>query len=206
MVQRNTKHLAILQEIRARVLLASDDELPIFHETELAKEFGISRTPIRKILDSLAHDLLVETRTGVGTIPSLLAPSNRQRDFEVYSQIALAASRMSGNEISNEVKMRILGLARMAEVEDGRTEALFVSLAEESIDATRQVVSDPIMSRALAAARWRVIRWRVKDCRVDPDTFWTITLSNFRQTSNAILTGEPETYLRAIAGVVSDMT
>ena len=39
----------------------------VLNETELAVEFGVSRTPIRRVLQKLNHDGLVETRNGVGT-------------------------------------------------------------------------------------------------------------------------------------------
>ena len=40
----------------------------VLNETELGEEFGISRTPIRQVLQKLNHDGLVETRNGVGTL------------------------------------------------------------------------------------------------------------------------------------------
>ncbi len=40
----------------------------VLREADLAGEFGISRTPIRSVLQRLAHDCLIESRDGVGTI------------------------------------------------------------------------------------------------------------------------------------------
>lgn len=40
----------------------------VLNETELGGEFGISRTPIRQVLQKLSHDGLVEIRNGVGTL------------------------------------------------------------------------------------------------------------------------------------------
>jgi DNA-binding GntR family transcriptional regulator len=40
----------------------------VLNEGELGEEFGISRTPIRQVLQKLSHDGLVETKNGVGTL------------------------------------------------------------------------------------------------------------------------------------------
>lgn len=210
MLNRSLQHRRIQEDLRARIFLSDPGARLVFRETELAAEFGLSRTPIRQVLQSLAHEQLVRTQTGVGTIATELLPEHRARDFAVYSNLALAAVEIPGNEITSEIKMRILGLAQMAETEvrqnGNRTLELFVSLAQTSGDATCQIIQEPILSDALAASRWRVIRWRIQDYHADIDAFWDSTLANFARTSSAVMSGDPAHYLRTIAGVVDDMS
>ena len=62
----------------------------VLREGDLAKEFSISRTPIRQVLSTLEHDRLVEVRHGVGNIVTHVHP---QQMVEVYTvRMVLAQS------------------------------------------------------------------------------------------------------------------
>jgi len=54
--------------LRERICLLRYPPGRTLHETELAREFGLSRTPIRQVLQKLEFQGFVETRNGVGTI------------------------------------------------------------------------------------------------------------------------------------------
>lgn len=54
--------------IRNRICLLDYPPGTVLREAELAAEFGLSRTPVREVLQRLAFAGLVEVRDGVGTI------------------------------------------------------------------------------------------------------------------------------------------
>lgn len=58
----------IFETLRNRICLLGYPPGTVLREAELAAEFGVSRTPIRAVLQRLAHGGLVEPRDGVGTI------------------------------------------------------------------------------------------------------------------------------------------
>jgi len=58
----------IFEILRDRICLLEYPPGTVLREATLAAEFGISRTPIRAVLQRLAHDGLIVTRDGVGTI------------------------------------------------------------------------------------------------------------------------------------------
>jgi DNA-binding GntR family transcriptional regulator len=58
----------IYTDIRDRICTNRYRPGAMLNETELAAEFGVSRTPIRRVLQKLNHDGLVETRNGVGSL------------------------------------------------------------------------------------------------------------------------------------------
>ena len=58
----------IYTDIRDRICTNRYRPGTMLNETELAAEFGVSRTPIRRVLQKLNHDGLVETRNGVGSL------------------------------------------------------------------------------------------------------------------------------------------
>jgi DNA-binding GntR family transcriptional regulator len=60
--------LAIYTELRERISLLAYPPGTALSENALAQEFGVSRTPIRKVLQRLEFDGLVTVRHGVGTI------------------------------------------------------------------------------------------------------------------------------------------
>lgn len=64
----------IYEIVRDRICLREYDEGYVIHETNLAVEFSVSRTPIRQVLQRLVFEQLVETRNGVGTIVAPVGP------------------------------------------------------------------------------------------------------------------------------------
>jgi DNA-binding GntR family transcriptional regulator len=58
----------LFNTLRDRICLLDYPPGAVLREADLAKEFGVSRTPIRSVLQRLAHDGLIESRDGVGTI------------------------------------------------------------------------------------------------------------------------------------------
>lgn len=58
----------IFRTLRDRICLLDYPPGTVLREADLATEFGVSRTPLRSVLQRLAHDGLIESRDGVGTI------------------------------------------------------------------------------------------------------------------------------------------
>lgn len=58
----------VYEEIRNRICMLRYPPGHLIHENKLAQEFGISRTPVRQVLQKLEIEGFVETRSGIGTI------------------------------------------------------------------------------------------------------------------------------------------
>jgi len=58
----------IYRTLRERVCLLDYPPGTVLREADLAAEFGVSRTPLRAVLQRLAEGGLIESRDGVGTI------------------------------------------------------------------------------------------------------------------------------------------
>lgn len=63
-----TRISSIYQSLRDRICFFDYPPQMVLKEASLAQEFGVSRTPIRQILQMLESERLVEIRDGVGTI------------------------------------------------------------------------------------------------------------------------------------------
>lgn len=94
---RNASRLrfqSIYNEIRERICLLRYPPGMALSEGALAVEFGVSRTPIRRVLNRLEFEGLVESRHGVGTIVTTV-------DLETLSEVY--ALRMKLAELIGEL-------------------------------------------------------------------------------------------------------
>ena len=60
--------LQIYQELRERICLLDYEPGTVLNERDLANEFGVSRTPIRRVLQWLEGDGLILSKQGRGTV------------------------------------------------------------------------------------------------------------------------------------------
>jgi DNA-binding GntR family transcriptional regulator len=69
-------------------------------ETELAKQFGVSRTPIREALIQLASMGLVETRPRRPTVVAEIQPHHLVEMFEVMAELEAMCGRLAARRMS----------------------------------------------------------------------------------------------------------
>jgi len=149
------------QQLRLRICLMDPAQNHILHETALAEEFGVSRTPVRQVLQRLAYEHLVETRTGVGTVVPKLAPEGAAHDFRVLAgaldlaaQTAAPALDIAAQRFLAQLSV-LTGPADPAVLMDAP--AMF-ALHSWLIAFARMLNPEPIMADAAASLHWRAIR------------------------------------------------
>ncbi|MBR9842171.1 MAG: GntR family transcriptional regulator [Rhodobacteraceae bacterium] len=69
-------------------------------EAELAREFGVSRTPIRDAISRIKHLGLIETRNGVGTVVIALTPAQIRQVYEMRLHLATLIGPLSLTSVS----------------------------------------------------------------------------------------------------------
>ncbi|MCA0921246.1 GntR family transcriptional regulator [Pseudooceanicola nanhaiensis] len=167
--------------VRSRICQRAEQEDMILHEGMLATEFGVSRTPIRQVLQKLAYEHLVETRSGIGTIVSPLLPEQRPMDFAVFRSLLRGAG-----ECASDVPLPDLDATRLATVQrqaaapEDRIAPVYFSQRSELLEILSQLVSDRILADALRAAHWRHLRWRMRDLADTPEPVvadWRATMA-----------------------------
>lgn len=80
----------IYQTLRNRICTNRIPPDTLLREEELAAEFGVSRSPIRKVLAKLEHEGLVEVRHGVGTHVTQIDPDALIEIYRARMSIAAA--------------------------------------------------------------------------------------------------------------------
>lgn len=149
--------------IRIRICVDGALEPVTLHETVLSRQFDISRTPIRQVLQMLSAERLVETRAGVGTVSTPLRPEEARGHADIAAGLLrLAAEQASGTELTPAQKADFAALLAMSEMRDVGEVEEFLWLAGRATQVIEHVIADPVLAQAVRAAQWRLIRWIVR--------------------------------------------
>lgn len=96
---------SIFEKIRNRICLLDYPPGTILRESELAIEFGVSRTPIRSVIQQLAHGGLVESKDGVGTLVTELSFPEIRDIYCMRIKLAECIGQMNPREITSDIKI-----------------------------------------------------------------------------------------------------
>ena len=202
MPHRSKQLATILDDLRQRICLAQHDEPLVLKETELAAEFGISRTPIRQILQYLSHGGAVETLPGVGTVSVTLNNAERDMHHYVYSNLCLAvASCVEGVRISNDAAVTLMSVENWFSLSDNPSENDFVRMQSRIIEAISGIIEDPLLRTTYQNAHWRVLRWRVLGLRKSPVATWGTFHNALNNITEAAKTCDASHVLTTAAGI-----
>jgi len=146
--------------VRERICLERPDREMVLFETELSREFQVSRTPVRQVLQRLAYEQLVRTVSGVGTVVVPLLPANRQQHETTYCTLLKLASEQTAGATRTPVDAP----------NDIKHVLDYVRFRASIIRQLPLQITDPIVETALIAAAWRDVRWHVGDLRSGAST------------------------------------
>lgn len=198
--RRTRPHGDIAAALRARICMAPAGSEMMLHEGALATEFGVSRTPVRQALQRLAYEHLVQVRSGVGTVVVPLIPERRASDIAACLALLEAAADCAGAAppppetlVGLGTQVGLLGVTETLDAE------AYFAVRAQLLDALVGAIPDEILSSALAAAHWRLTRWRLRAFLEAPET----ETAHAREALTAILpdmrSGSCAVLLRAAA-------
>lgn len=95
---------SIYQEIRYRICTNRYPPDSVLREEDLAKEYSVSRSPIRRVFSMLEHEGLVEVRHGVGTMVKRIEPDRLADVYAVRLVLAEAMGPFIETPISEETR------------------------------------------------------------------------------------------------------
>ena len=163
----HTKPEHALEVLRARICLADPNVALALHEGALAEEFGMSRTPIRQVLQRLAYERLVEIRSGVGTVASPMDPADRPRDLVTHQGIVRAILAHQPLALSLGQRGDVIALGALIEGAAMLDAPGHFELRARLLAVLSGLIADPVLKDAFLAAHWRVIRWHMRDVALD---------------------------------------
>lgn len=97
-------------ELRERICLLLYPPGELLGEQALAEEFGVSRTPIRKVLSRLEVEGLVESRHGVGTVVTVIDPVELEQVYALRMRLAELLGELSPRPPSEAELARLRAL------------------------------------------------------------------------------------------------
>jgi DNA-binding GntR family transcriptional regulator len=106
----------ICNEVRKRICVGEYSDGQALYEEKLAKEFEVSRTPIRQVLHRLALERFVETKSGIGT---LIIPTDRvsfEDDQNVLVQTLTMMANLSPVAINADDRIELVTLLHMSKL------------------------------------------------------------------------------------------
>ncbi|MEM9579663.1 MAG: GntR family transcriptional regulator [Pseudomonadota bacterium] len=173
----------ILDSIRERICLIPPGDVIVLKEKQLADEFGLSRTPIRQILQTLASEGMIEVRPGYGSITTQLNPAERSLHWEVFKQLSLASMAVLGNSpLTEAARMELSAINGFSASLETPSPQLYLRMHARLVFAMTCSVKDPILRLALQSAQWRTVRWRTDDMMHDLQSNWDMFRVNIGKT------------------------
>ncbi|MDH3537722.1 MAG: GntR family transcriptional regulator [Gammaproteobacteria bacterium] len=92
----------IYSELHDRIIMLQYPPGTVIRETDLAEEFGVSRTPIRQVLQRLKFEGLVETRNAVGTIVTEFDLESLKDAYEVRMKVGEWVGELAKRSYTDE--------------------------------------------------------------------------------------------------------
>ena len=157
----------VLEELRRRICLTPFDCELRLHEQTLAREFEMSRTPIRQVLQRLAYERLVETRSGVGTIAAPMLEEDRPRDLRTHHGLLRAIMEHKLDALSLREQAALNALKALAGQAAALTRDGLFDVRSGLVDVLCGHIPDPILRDAFLAGHWRVVRWHIRELAQD---------------------------------------
>jgi DNA-binding GntR family transcriptional regulator len=105
----------IYHALRDRISLLQYPPGSRLSEEEIAQEFEVSRTPVRRVLARLESEGLVDARHGVGTIVTSVDVGQLEQVFQLRMELAVLIGRLSPKPRSEADLARIEALLRRCE-------------------------------------------------------------------------------------------
>jgi DNA-binding GntR family transcriptional regulator len=98
--------------IRNRICLLEYEPGARLGEEELAREFGVSRTPIRRVLSRLESEGLLESRHGVGTFVTTVDFDSLMQVYALRMELAVLIGRLDPIPRSEEDLNRVRAILK----------------------------------------------------------------------------------------------
>jgi DNA-binding GntR family transcriptional regulator len=159
----------MLQELRFRICATDPNTTVMLHEGKLAQEFGVSRTPVRQVLQRLSFEHMLETRSGVGTVVRPLRAEQRGLHFSMLSDMLKLCTRCCASSFAMPARIQLATIADLLSNPGRPPVDSYFAIRAGLLELVSGLVLDPIAAEAHAALHWRVIRWRMQAAHENSD-------------------------------------
>lgn len=197
-MKEKTRVDSIYEVLRERICLGKYRPGDIFHETELGREFEVSRTPIRQVLQRLSFEKLAVVRTGVGTIVEDFGQTKTGNYLEVQAKLLMTAAEldMVTTEFDFEEAAATLQV-RMSRISVSPDSERFWVLLKVIQDYCSRLLADDLISHMNELLFFRCGPAVMEAVRNSPDEAAHIFQSNVDRLVTALNDADANAFIRA---------
>lgn len=146
----------VYAKIKQRIILLEYEPGEALREKELAREFGISRTPIREALIRLETEGLVRIDPNRGIYVTEVSFQDLKDVFEIRSFLIELAGRLAAARVTDEeLDMMRAHIKRMEQEEDPK---ILMQLDSEFHDLLNKATKNKVLVKILEMLRNQVVR------------------------------------------------
>ena len=109
-IRRQSLHEQVTDRVRDMIIEGELAPGARINEAELVERLGVSRTPLREALRTLAAENLVDTRPSRGSVVRRLTPEDVKAMLQVLAELEALGGRLACRDASNEEIGAILAL------------------------------------------------------------------------------------------------
>ena len=129
----------IYETIKARICTNEIGPGALIFETQIAEEYGVSRTPIRRIFARLEHDGLIRTRRGVGSYATALDVETVNDCYELRVHLSeLIGDNVDRSAVAGTIE-RLEDLGRRASMLHDKVD--YAAIGEVNIGVMRAILN-----------------------------------------------------------------
>ncbi|MEM9631804.1 MAG: GntR family transcriptional regulator [Pseudomonadota bacterium] len=115
-------------------------------EAVIAKEFGVSRTPVRDALSRISHLGLIETKNGVGTVVVKMSDEKIAHLYEVRLELAALIGKLSPATIDDNHRIEATAIHEAAlELQENFDPREFVRLNQRMQVLISSLIGNPVL-------------------------------------------------------------
>ena len=201
------KHISVIKStVLRRIIMHSGGKDLVLFEGKLAQEFGVSRTPIRQVMQALASEWLVEVKSGIGTVVAPLLPERRLNDIKAFSVALRTCAECTSDTQTIRASIEIATIRTHLEQSKDRLESdPYFEASTMFANCLADLVDDGILRDALIACYWRFVRRRMADHKGDLDLAVKELVRLAKDAEYGAQGGQAEGILRMVSGTVEGL-
>jgi len=180
-------------EMRARICLMDWAPGTRLSEGDIAAEYGVSRTPIRRVLARLEDEGLVQSLHGVGTLVTDPGAEELAQTYALREELAELVGRLSPVPVDDAVRAQMAGFVARGEVLAQAPDARdFARLNMAYFGFGLSLTGNAVLREVAERLYYRTARvWLRQIAALDLAEECAVFLAELKETERALTIGDP---------------
>lgn len=196
------RSVEIADELEKEILAGRIEVGELVNEAALAERFGVSRTPVREALLSLASTGLVRLETGRGAIAVGISLQQVFDSYEVLASHSGLAAELCASRMSPLERAQLLAIhEEMGQCRDSQERDTYARLDHQFHDAIVKGAGNAVLAHQIAMCTKTIAA--VRHASIESHASLDTMYDEHVQVVNAICAGNGEAARRAMASHLS---